>query len=280
MRSILGRALEMTKHREILLILPPKHVSLETVRTSERVIKSLSPEMQKRITVYRTMFVSTPGSDDVATAFEMAADGRGVTEIVSKLESRRNDVCFLACLNSVEPLIQSDRMKNNFSAKMQRKMETKLLGYMPLPFEAEKYSETKLLRKHFGEGATTVVKIDTAKSWEKLMEKAFIHTEKSLHARGIDRGTMIDVFVTTPGNPHRVTSLLCDLYTHYKVRFFDFACMAPALLGSAWYPSCHIYIRRVVPDDISYGRRGATQRPDDCMPLRRFEKPEEPPLGV
>ena len=41
----------------------------------------------------------------------MAAAGRGVAEIVSKLESRRNDVCLLTCLNSVEPLVQSGRMK-------------------------------------------------------------------------------------------------------------------------------------------------------------------------
>ena len=130
-------------------------------------------------------------------------------------------------------------------------------------FECEKYADTKLLRKHFGEGATTVVKIDTARTWEKLLEKAFVHAEKSLHARGIDRGSTIDVFVTTPGNPHLVTSFLREIYTHYKIRFFDFVKMSPALLGSAWYPSCHIYIRRVVPDDISYGRRGKPQRPDD-----------------
>ena len=125
-----------------------------------------------------------------------------------------------------------------------------------------------------------IVKIDTARTWEKLLKKAFVHAERSLHARGIDRGSTIDVFVTTPGNPHLVTSFLREIYTHYKIRFFDFVKMSPALLGSAWYPSCHIYIRRVVPDDISYGRRGKPQRPDDCMPLRRFEKPEEPPLGV
>jgi len=174
MRSILGRALEMTKDRNILLILPPKHVSLNTTKTAEHVLNTLSPDMRERVTIHHTMFVSAPGSDDVATAFEMAADGSSVDEIVSKLESRRNDVCLLTCLNSVEPLVQSGRMKDGFSTKLQRKAGTKLLGYMPLPSECDLYPETRLIRKHFGEGATTVVKIGTASSWEALMMRAFV----------------------------------------------------------------------------------------------------------
>ena len=72
-------------------------------------------------------------------------------------------------------------------------------------------------------------------------------------------GSRVDAFFIVAGGDHLARPLADLVLANYNVRFYDFAEMAPSLLGSARYPVSSIYVRTVESGDIGYGEGGARE---------------------
>lgn len=264
--------------KEVLLVLPPSHVSPETLQNAEDAISELPKDLVDRVTIYRSVYVGGVGTDDVATAFEMAGIGKSAREIVDTLLRRRDDAIFCTGFNSVDGLIKSGRMKSNGWARLAKLMNMKVLGYMPTLTEAQSIRALRERSRALGEDITAAISLKKTVRWDGLLEEMVSLIVKKFKKRGIKRGVTIDVFVTTSGVPHLIHRLIQMLTKIYTIRFFDLVEMAPCMVGSAWYPAIYAYVRRVKDGDVTYGRRGEDQRPEDT--LKSFNVPDPPPLGI
>ena len=107
-KQTIQRALASKK--EVLLMLPPRHLSAGSVHAAEQAVHELSPENQKRITYWHSCYGMGVGGSNVAIAFEAAALGMSAEEIVKVLHREQDKYKYVVTQLSIKGLLRSGRV--------------------------------------------------------------------------------------------------------------------------------------------------------------------------